>query len=441
MRQLLKTCGNLEPFEIKNSSIIFLLAGPLIYLYSLAIFYFRPDAVEIEYSRGYYGLFFVLIGLIPFFKHKKTDKIYGLFVFFALLSFSSNLFYTSYLNQFHLDYLLGAYVLVFGSLLLLSNRVLIITYITIILLFVTYLCYISNIPIDDKMAVITSMLTIFLFSFFILNSSLRHRSALINLNIELEKRIEKRTRDLELRAKELSSTNKDLQDFTYVLSHDLKRPVHNIYTVTQFLEEDVQLLDNPDNLLQINLIKEQVKYIDLLIGGILNYSLPNSEYEYEQVDLLEVVDALIHDNSADNVSIVKYGVFPEVITDRVQIRQVFQNLIENDIKHNNNETVEISISYDDTNENQHVFKVSDNGTGISSKYFDKIFKLFQKLEDQTSNASIGMGLPVAKKIINRNGGEIGIEKSSTNGTTFYFTLPKKSEIEKSKLKMPNVRVV
>ena len=77
----------------------------------------------------------------------------------------------------------------------------------------------------------------------------------------------------------MAATNKDLQDFAYVVSHDLKRPVHNIYTVTQFLEEDIRSLDNQENIDQINLIKEQVKYIDLLISGILNYSLPTTEYQ------------------------------------------------------------------------------------------------------------------------------------------------------------------
>ena len=195
MIQLLKKCGNLEPFEIKNSSVIFIMAGPLIYLYSLIIYFFRPDAIEIPYSRIYYGVLFLLIGLLPFLKSKKIEKTYGFFIFVGLLIFSANLFYTSFLNHFKLDYLLGAYVLVFGSLLLLSNRILIITYITIILLFVFGLCYLSEISIEDKMAINVSMFTIFLFSFLILNSSLRNRSALKNLNILLEKRIEKRTRD------------------------------------------------------------------------------------------------------------------------------------------------------------------------------------------------------------------------------------------------------
>ena len=138
---------------------------------------------------------FLLIGLLPFLKSKKIEKTYGFFIFVGLLIFSANLFYTSFLNHFKLDYLLGAYVLVFGSLLLLSNRILIITYITIILLFVFGLCYLSEISIENKMAINVSMFTIFLFSFLILNSSLRNRSALKNLNILLEKRIEKRTRD------------------------------------------------------------------------------------------------------------------------------------------------------------------------------------------------------------------------------------------------------
>ena len=440
MIQLLKKCGNLEPFEIKNSSVIFIIAGPLIYLYSLIIYFFRPDAIEIPYSRIYYGVLFVLIGLLPFLKSKKIEKTYGLFIFVGLLIFSANLFYTSFLNHFKLDYLLGAYVLVFGSLLLLSNRILIITYITIILLFVFGLCYLSDISIENKMAINVSMFTIFLFSFLILNSSLRNRSALKNLNILLEKRIEKRTRDLEFRATELAATNKDLQDFAYVVSHDLKRPVHNIYTVTQFLEEDIRSLDNQENIDQINLIKEQVKYIDLLISGILNYSLPTTEYQYENVDVSEVVENVIYDYSAENIVITKHGIFPKVIIDRMQLKEIFLNLVVNGIKHNKNSFIKIQIFYTDK-EDHHLFHVLDNGPGIPKKYHEKIFKLFQKLEDQTTNYSIGMGLPLIKKIVSRNGGEIGIEQSTSEGTIFYFTLPKKVNLENINLNTPNVRVV
>ena len=238
----------------------------------------------------------------------------------------------------------------------------------------------------------------------------------------------------------MAATNKDLQDFAYVVSHDLKRPVHNIYTVTQFLEEDIRSLDNQENIDQINLIKEQVKYIDLLISGILNYSLPTTEYQYENVDVSEVVENVIYDYSAENIMITKHGIFPKVIIDRMQLKEIFLNLLVNGIKHNKNSFIKIQIFYTDK-EDHHLFHVLDNGPGIPKKYHEKIFKLFQKLEDQTTNYSIGMGLPLIKKIVSRNGGEIGIEQSTSEGTIFYFTLPKKVNLENINLNTPNIRVV
>jgi light-regulated signal transduction histidine kinase (bacteriophytochrome) len=107
----------------------------------------------------------------------------------------------------------------------------------------------------------------------------------------------------------------------------------------------------------------------------------------------------------------------------VQLLQVFQNLIQNAIKYNDKTEKIIDINYKVT-EDFYLFSVKDNGIGIEEKYFEKIFRLFQKLELNTEKDSIGIGLALVKKIINTMQGEIWLESRLGTGTTFYFTLPK-----------------
>ena len=115
-------------------------------------------------------------------------------------------------------------------------------------------------------------------------------------------------------------------------------------------------------------------------------------------------------------------VLPIVEIDKSQIFQVFQNLIQNSIKYNDKEVCEIELDYTQNNE-FYTFSVKDNGIGIAKKYHKKIFKLFQRLDLEENRDSTGIGLSIAKKIINRNKGEIYLESQVGIGSTFYFTLP------------------
>lgn len=420
----LSDIGRLEPFEIKNSSYTFCLASPSTYIYVLIMLYYNPGLIVPYYGQEVFTVLFMLVGLVPFAKSKFLNEIYGWIVFVTLIIFQYYLTYTTALNNFSLDYLLVTYVFIFGSVLLLSNRLLVILFSASQLIHLSYRVYYSDLDRMSESAILVSMSTIFIFSFLVMNGLIRYRKKLESVNADLEDRIKQRTLDLENRAKELLRKNKDLEEFAYVVSHDLKRPLRNIYTLTDWLTEDEAHKLNQDTNKSLRLIKEQVTQMDLLVEGILNYSLQmDTEQVMKTVDAQLLVDRIITVNSNENVLITLENKLPKVVFNESQLLQVFQNLIQNAIKHNDKEKVEIFINYTDIND-KHQFSVRDNGQGIEKKYFDKIFELFQKLQVETEVDSVGIGLALVKKIIERNGGEIFLESELGKGTTFFFTIKK-----------------
>lgn len=420
----LKEIGKLETFEIKNCSIVLGLIAPGVYFYSVLIFYFNPSAVEIAWARELFFILFALVALLPLIKKKWVNENYGWIVFGALFCFSNYLIYTTYINNFSLDYLLGTYIVIFGAILMLSNRILIIFFCCTQLMHMIEKVFKANLDTVTEGAIIISMTTIFVYSFIILNGFIRYRKELVKLNLKLEDNIEKRTKDLEIRAKELYERNNDLQDFAYVVSHDLKRPLRNIYTVSHWLLDDNKDKFDDEIVKNLNIIKDQVSQMDLLIEGILDYSLSKSkEGQISKVDLNALVGRLIKVNTTNNCTIKLLHTLPELEFNESQILQVFQNLIGNAIKHNDKEKIYIEIDYKEEAE-MHKFSIKDNGPGIEEKYNEKIFKLFQKLNLNAEVDSIGIGLAMVKKIINKNDGVIWLESIMGKQTTFYFTLPK-----------------
>ncbi|WP_298422788.1 ATP-binding protein [uncultured Kordia sp.] len=418
----LSDIGRLEPFEIKNSSFTFCLASPSTYVYVLIMLYYNPGLIIPYQGQEVFTILFMLVGLVPFAKSKFLNEIYGWIVFVTLIIFQYYLTYTTALNNFSLDYLLVTYVFIFGSVLLLSNRLLVILFSASQLIHLSYRVYYSELDSMSESAILVSMSTIFIFSFLVMNGLIRYRKKLESVNADLEDRIKQRTIDLENRAKELLRKNKDLEEFAYVVSHDLKRPLRNIYTLTDWLTEDAAHDFDQEANQSLRLIKEQVTQMDLLVAGILDYSLQmKTDQEMKVVDAQVLLERIITVNSSENVQIILKKELPKVSFNESQLLQVFQNLIQNAIKHNDKEKVEIHIDYAVVND-KHQFTVSDNGPGIEEKYFEKIFELFQKLQIETEVDSVGIGLALVKKIIERNGGEIYVESEVGKGTSFFFTI-------------------
>ncbi|EDP95498.1 ATP-binding protein [Kordia algicida OT-1] len=419
----LKDIGRLEPIEIKNSSFTFLLSGPSTYIYVWIMLYYNPDLHIPFYGEIVFSLLFILVGSLPYLKRDKINESYGWITFITLIVFQYYLTYATALNNFSLDYLLVTYVFIFGSVLLLSNRLLVIIFSFSQLIHLAYRVYYSDLDRMSESAILVSMSTIFIFSFLVMNGLIRYRRKLEAINVKLEKRIRQRTIDLENRAKELLRKNKDLEEFAYVVSHDLKRPLRNIYTLTDWLTDGEEYQFNDEANQSLRLIQEQVTQMDLLVEGILNYSLQmDKERSKSSVDAQLLIDRIIKVNSSENVHIQSKQKLPKVIFNESQLLQVFQNLIQNAIKHNDKELVKITIDYQ-KNEKSHQFSIQDNGPGIDEKYHNKIFELFQKLELKSEIDSIGIGLALVKKIIERNGGEITVNSELGKGTTFVFTIP------------------
>ena len=232
----------------------------------------------------------------------------------------------------------------------------------------------------------------------------------------------------------LEKTNRELDKFAYVVSHDLKAPLRAIGNLTGWIEEDMG--DRiPDEIRgHFNTIKGRVVRMEGLINGILDYTkAAKSEGNLETV----MSDALVRD-AIDLIGVPANAIInirnnmPELKTEKVRIQQIFMNLIGNAIRYNDKEDIQIEIGCEDAGTNWK-FYVKDNGPGIEKRYHEKIFVIFQTLNARDEVESRGVGLAIVKKIIEEEGGFIWVESDKNQGTTFCFTWPKekKKAIEES----------
>ncbi len=221
---------------------------------------------------------------------------------------------------------------------------------------------------------------------------------------------------------ELAYQNQELSDYAHMVSHDLKSPLRSIDTLTAWLKEDYKdKLDKKgqDNL---NLIRSSVEKMDTLINGILDYStIGKTSFEVYDVDTNILIDDVLKMIEVPNhIDIIKPKL-PTIKGDKYRLQQLFQNLISNAIAYNDKEKGKIEIGVSDE-DNHWQFYIKDNGKGIDEVYFEKIFKTFQKLEN--NQESTGIGLSIVKKIVDLYGGKIWLTSDLGKGTTFYFTLKK-----------------
>lgn len=237
------------------------------------------------------------------------------------------------------------------------------------------------------------------------------------------------TQGLSTQALALSESNRDLESFAHVVSHDLKAPIRNIGDLTGFLEEDLTsyLASNDDSheiASYLNGLKDQVTKSQTLISGILEYSLIGSADEYESVlDTRELVQSLGKELRLREDQLVLEGEFPVLMTRAVLLTQVLSNLIGNGIKYNDdadNAMIKVTVKRLDRH---YRFAVSDNGPGIEPRFHQRIFKPFTTLETQNDIHSSGIGLSIVQRAVELQGGTIAVDSQLNRGTTFTFTWP------------------
>ncbi len=221
---------------------------------------------------------------------------------------------------------------------------------------------------------------------------------------------------------QLTATNKQLDEFVYIVSHDLKAPLRGLSSLCSFLEEELGGNPKPEVQDLLNMMKSRTGRMQSLIDGILHYSrMANTVSQKENVSVNELIVNII--DLIDPPPHIKFEIqdnLPDLFTERVKLHEVFQNLISNSIKYNNKEQGVIKIRFHSYPQ-YYEFIVEDNGCGIKPEHFEKIFGIFQTLISKDKNESTGIGLTIVKKIIEQQEGKIFIESEYGLGSTFKFT--------------------
>jgi PAS domain S-box-containing protein len=223
-------------------------------------------------------------------------------------------------------------------------------------------------------------------------------------------------------ALDLEKKNRELDQFAYVVSHDLKAPLRGIHNLSEWIEEDIADKMLPDTKRNFELLRKRVNRMENLINGILEYSKAgrsNSEPAYfSAYELInEVTSAL---TMGKNIAVNLIQPMPFLKTDKIKLEQVISNLVSNAVKYNDAEHPEITITARET-EKEYSFCVADNGPGIDPAYHQKIFVIFQTLQNRDSFENTGVGLAIVKKIVEENGGTVWVDTADRKGAKFCFT--------------------
>jgi len=236
--------------------------------------------------------------------------------------------------------------------------------------------------------------------------------------------------------KKVDHINKDLKEFASIISHDLKAPLRGIKTLANWILADCadKLGDQANE--QMNLLLERVERMYSLIEGALQYSrASHAEEKQIQVNLNNFVPEIINMVvPPENITVTIENELPVIECEEVHIMQVFQNLLSNAIKYMDKPQGWIKIGCVEQ-DGFWKFSVADNGPGIEKKHFEKIFKIFQALPTSPYFEGTGVGLTVAKKIVELYDGKIWVESKVGEGSTFFFTLPKQKRARLAGTKM------
>lgn len=221
----------------------------------------------------------------------------------------------------------------------------------------------------------------------------------------------------------LEWVNGELREFAYIVSHDLKAPLRAIGSLADWISEDYYHLFDDLGKEQINLLQGRIRRMYSLIDGIFEYSrVGRVEERKTKVNLNDIIrDIKNNIDCPPNFEILIENELPVLYWDPTRVYQVFQNLISDAIKYNDKQHGFVRISSQATR-SYYLITVEDNGCGIEEKYFDKIFKIFQTLRPRDQVESTGVGLTLIKKIIELYGGNISLNSTPGEGTTFFLKI-------------------
>jgi len=242
-----------------------------------------------------------------------------------------------------------------------------------------------------------------------------------------DQELQRKGREVEERNHELQRSNAELEQFAYVASHDLQEPLRMVASYCQLLQRRYNDKLDKDANEFIGFAVEGANRMQCLINDLLSYSRVGRKggdpLPFEFADAVTAALANLKGAITDSNATINVGVLPRVVGVRMQLTQLMQNLIGNAIKfHREGATPAISVSATTEGAMRHIV-VEDNGIGIEQQYLERVFLIFQRLHERNKYPGTGIGLAIAKKVIEFHGGRIWIESTPGQGSRFHFTLP------------------
>jgi signal transduction histidine kinase len=254
----------------------------------------------------------------------------------------------------------------------------------------------------------------------------RAEDALRAVNAELEERVAERTRELQFANDRLAHSNRELEQFAYVASHDLQEPLRMVSAYGQLLERRYAERLDGDAREFLGFMTDGARRLQGMIDDLLALSRASRGPDLAPASLESALEratgnlALVLEESGANLW---REPLPQVMGDENQLTRLFQNLLSNAVKFRAEAAPDIRVAAVDRGQ-EWLVSVSDNGIGIDPKYSERIFAAFQRLHGQSEYPGSGIGLTLCKRIVERHGGRIWVESAPGRGATFFFSLRK-----------------
>ncbi|MDD9951782.1 MAG: ATP-binding protein [Zetaproteobacteria bacterium] len=228
---------------------------------------------------------------------------------------------------------------------------------------------------------------------------------------------------------ELERSNRDLESYAFIASHDLQEPLRKIIGFSQILVEDCSEKLGPEDLENLEIISKAASRMQRLIDDLLEYSrVDKGNLKISKIEIHKLVDVALQqlsfaiDNQKAQINVAFD--FDSIYSEYSMVLRIFQNLLSNALKFHHADTSPIIHISGEEQKERWMFTVKDNGIGINPEYFDKVFTIFQRLHSREEYEGTGVGLAICQRILERLGGSISLESEVGQGAQFKFEIPK-----------------